>query len=72
MPRIAKCLMPIEKSNFLRIRTAKRYKQPLAIKALTEIAAAQSKASTTLSSNRNEKPQIKDRSANLVEISAFI
>jgi hypothetical protein len=62
----------MEKSNFRRIKIARRYRQPLAINALTEIAAAQSKASTTLSSSRKEKPQIKERSVNLVEISAFI
>lgn len=64
--------MPIEKSNFLRNKRASKYRQPLAINALTDIAAAQSNASTTLSSNKKENPQIKARSVNLVEISALI
>jgi hypothetical protein len=44
---------------------------PLAINERTLIAAAQSKASTTLSSNKNETPQRRESIANLVEISAF-
>ena len=69
---VAKCFTPIEKSNFFLIIAASSKTLPLAIKARTEIAAAQSKASTTLSSNRNETPQSRARIVNLVEISAFI
>jgi hypothetical protein len=45
---------------------------PLAIKDLTLIAAAQSNASTILSSNRKEIPQRSESIENLVVISAFI
>jgi hypothetical protein len=62
----------MEKSNFLLIINASRATLPLAIKDLTLIAAAQSKASTTLSSNKKETPQRSERIENLVVISAFI
>jgi hypothetical protein len=71
-PSIAKCFTPIEKSSFFLIIRAIRTTLPLAIKDLTLIAAAQSNASTTLRSSKNETPQSRESIANLVEISAFI
>ena len=71
-PNTAKCFIPIEKSNLLLMINASRATLTLAIKDLTLIAAAQSKASTTLSSNKNETPQRSESIENLVVISAFI
>jgi hypothetical protein len=71
-PNTAKCFTPIEKSSFFLIIRASKTTLPLAMKALTLIAAAQSNASTTLRSSRNEIPQTRERIENLVEISAFI
>jgi hypothetical protein len=71
-PNTAKCFTPIEKSSFFLMISAIRTTLPLAIKDLTLIAAAQSNASTTLSSNRKEIPQKIESIENLVVISAFI
>jgi hypothetical protein len=71
-PKTAKCFTPIEKSSFLLMINASKTTLPLAIKALTLIAAAQSNASTTLSSSRNEIPQRSESIENFVVISAFI
>lgn len=71
-PSIAKCLAPIEKSNFFLIIKPSKNTQPLAMNALTEIAAAQSNACTTRSSNKKDTPQSMERMENFVAISAFI
>ena len=67
---MAKCFIPIEKSSFLLIIRASKTTLPLAINDLTLIAAAQSKASTTLRRSKKELPQRTERIENLVEISA--
>ena len=62
----------IEKSNFFLIIKPNKNTQPLAINALTEIAAAQSNACTTRNSNKKDTPQSMERIENFVVISAFI